>query len=218
MYSRRVFKVQGHCFHYSVVDGDVSVLRGLPGALRLLLQYRKGRLEAHALVYQMAEPQCQQVAYPQSEVDAYDEQHVVPVSSSGREPSRYTIYVVQALDRSGGVFASYPIARVFDRRSYQSIGQCPGRSRKTTRCYYCIALPIVADVYDVRYFRFLLWIKIKLPHVYNIPHITLLVNTFNHNISSLWPFMFFVVFCDRSIAFSSSFKLKLSLFNQKKQK
>ena len=75
-----VLQVQFHGVHHGFVNRDVAVLLNLAGLLGLLLQYRKGSLEGEALVDQVAEPQLNQITDAESEVDAYDEEHVVAVA------------------------------------------------------------------------------------------------------------------------------------------
>jgi len=75
-----VLQVQFHGVHHGFVNRDVAVLLNLAGLLGLLLQYREGSLEGEALVDQVAEPQLNQITDAESEVDAYDEEHVVAVA------------------------------------------------------------------------------------------------------------------------------------------
>lgn len=86
LHARCILQVEGDCIDHSIVDGDVSVLLNLPGVSRLLLKDGEGCFEPELIIDDVGEPEREQVADTEPEVDTNDEEHVVSVSPVGDEP------------------------------------------------------------------------------------------------------------------------------------
>ena len=75
----RMLQVQSDCLDDGGVDRDVAVLFPLSCVPRLLLKNGKALLKSKIVVDEVGEPQHPQVADPQTEVDANNKKHIVPI-------------------------------------------------------------------------------------------------------------------------------------------
>lgn len=66
-------------FDDGLVDGDVSVLLPLSGVTGLLLENGEAVLECEIVIDEIGKSKHPQVADSQSEVDANNEEHIVPI-------------------------------------------------------------------------------------------------------------------------------------------
>ena len=109
---RSMLQIKSGCLDDCVVDCDVSVLFPLAGIARLLFKYREAVAERAVLVDKIGEPKHPQVTSPQPEVDAYDEQHIVPVPPVADKMLRDTDDVVHALNGFGRVLRCQLTSRI----------------------------------------------------------------------------------------------------------
>ena len=118
-----VLQIQRHSIDHGVVDRDVTILPDFAGVRSLLLQDRECGSESKFIIDQVTEPETEQVADSKTEIDSYDEQHIISVPSASQEPGRHLLYVLNILNRFRSVLAGDEIRCVFDGGRDQTGGE-----------------------------------------------------------------------------------------------
>ena len=119
----RVLEIERHRLDNRRVNGDVAVLPAFPGVPCFLFQNREAVLEGQVVVNEIGKAQTTEIGSPEAEVDADDEQHVVPPAFLGDQVFRDAHDVVHVLDRLGGVLGRQILFHMLRRRSDQAFGE-----------------------------------------------------------------------------------------------
>lgn len=105
--ARILCKEEFYRVHDRHVNCNVSVLLHRSGLLRFLFQNGEGLLKGAIFIDEITEPQSSQIAYTKSKVDAYDEEHVVPVTVLVHQEVADPLDISDVFDWSRGSVLGY---------------------------------------------------------------------------------------------------------------